>query len=293
MSGFRLDRIASLYLFGPRRRSGGAIPILMYHSVSEEEETDRHPYYRVQTTPEMFTQQMVHLRRGGHKVVDLNSAARLLAEGDRAATNLVAITFDDGCQDFSTTAFPLLQRFGFTATVFLPTAFIGSSSLTFRGRNCMTWMDVRELYRHGISFGSHSVTHRELVALPKADVMRELLESKITIEQEIGAPVDSFAYPYAFPQEDRKFCDFLREGLQECGYTQAVCTKIGTATKDSDRFSLPRIPVNSDDDPAFFQSKLDGGYDWLRRVQAGVRRLKSYSGFVRSAREPIALPVSH
>ncbi len=59
----RLDRVLSLWVnrsmssAGQRERSTG-LPILMYHSISEDPELGIHPYYRVATTPARFADQM-------------------------------------------------------------------------------------------------------------------------------------------------------------------------------------------------------------------------------------------
>ncbi len=74
----------------------------------------------------------------------------------------MVITFDDGFADFYTNAFPLLNRYGFSATVYLPTAYIGKSAREFKGVECLTWDQVRALDRAGVEFGSHTVSHPQL-----------------------------------------------------------------------------------------------------------------------------------
>ena len=125
----------------------------------------------------------------------------------------------------------MLQQYGFGATVFLPTAYIGEQSIQFKGADCLTWREVRELNDHGIVFGSHTVTHPQLRELSRAALAEELAKSKQTIEEKLGCGVESFAYPYAFPQTDSDFknscaiCSFERATRTECARSWAERTE--------------------------------------------------------------------
>ena len=273
MIAFRSDRLATLYLFHPLQklpRRGPAakkIPILMYHGIRDGESQARHPYFRTTTTPAVFAWQIGYLARSGYQSVRPDEAAALLLRPERGPAKPVVITFDDGLQDFYTAALPVLRKYGMSATVYLPTACIGQTARKFHGRDCMTWAQVRDSHREGIAFGSHTVTHPQLKALADGAIRRELEDSKKTLEDELGAPVSSFSYPYAFPETDIPFRSRLRAMLEETGYSDGVSTIIGTAGRRNDPYFLRRIPVNAWDDIRLFQAKLEGGYDWLRSLQ--------------------------
>jgi peptidoglycan/xylan/chitin deacetylase (PgdA/CDA1 family) len=125
--------------------------------------------------------------------------------------------------------------------------------------------------RAGIAFGSHTATHRQLRSLCKEQVESELRFSRRAIEDALGEPVTTFAYPYAFPEADRPFVCSLQNMLAGLGYTAAVTTAIGTAELNA--FFLKRLPVNEWDDRALFRAKLEGGYDWLHLPQVMSKRL--------------------
>ena len=99
----------------------------------------------------------------------------------------------------------------------------------------------------------------------------EVVKSKETIEQRLGRPVESFAYPYAFPEADASFKQRLRDMLCQAGYQGGVCTTLGRPVRGSDPFFLKRLPVNSCDDTQLFQAKLAGSYDWLGTPQYLVK----------------------
>jgi len=276
---FRFDSLVTLYAVHPLRQLGSShdssIPILMYHSICDEAETGVHPYYRTSTSPQQFALQMAYLHESGYQTASLAEVVSQLQRPESGSDKRVVITFDDGYRDFHRHAFPVLSQYGFSATVFLPTAYIGESSLTFKGKECLGWAEIRQLHERGISFGSHTVTHPQLRELSVAAVNEEITNSRKTIEEKLGCAVDSFAYPYAFPQTDIDFKKKLRDSLREAGYKNGVCTIVGRARRDSDPFFLERLPVNSADDGALFQAKLAGAYDWVAGFQYASKMVKA------------------
>jgi hypothetical protein len=274
--GFRVDRFATLYIVNPIQLrtfgSKSSIPVLMYHSITDEEETGVRPYYRTATAPSTFELHMRYLFDQGYRTIDLAEAVSSLQNGE-PNTKRVVVTFDDGYSDFYKHAFPALNRHGFTATVFLPTAYIGAVPMQFKGKDCLTWTEIRELRKHNIVFGSHTVTHPQLRTLGDNAVDGEITSSKKTIEDNLGEAVDSFSYPYAFPEGNVSFTKKLRNTLVNSGYSQGVSTRIGLARPDEDRYFLRRLPMNSLDDIALFSAKLRGGYDWLHTFQYASKLL--------------------
>jgi peptidoglycan/xylan/chitin deacetylase (PgdA/CDA1 family) len=268
---FRLDRFATLYLVNPLRRSVAgdkpSIPILMYHSISGDPETGVHPYYRTSTSPQQFASQMKYLHDHGYRTLSMGEISAQLQRTGPVEGKPVVITFDDGYRDFYREAFPVLDHFGFSATVFLPTSFIGDQTLRFKSKDCLNWAEIRELQKAGISFGSHTVTHPQLHTLSVVAIREEITKSKSTIEEKLHCAVESFAYPYAFPQADADFKKMLRDSLRLAGYRNGVCTTVGRANRSSEPLFMERLPINSCDDAPLFRAKLNGVYDWVSRSQ--------------------------
>jgi peptidoglycan/xylan/chitin deacetylase (PgdA/CDA1 family) len=289
---FRFDRFATLYLVNPLRWSvspnKASIPILMYHSISGEAET-AHPYYRTSTSPQQFALQMKYLHENGYRTASLPEIVGQLQGKGAVVDKQVVITFDDGYRDFYHHAFPALSQYGFSATVFLPTAYIGDHPVQFKGKDCLTWADVRDLNKNGILFGSHTVTHPQIRELSAPAINAEISNSKATIEEKLGSAVGSFAYPYAFPQTDSDFTKTLRDSLGRAGYQNGVCTIVGRATRHSQPFFLERLPVNSCDDRALFSAKLAGAYDWIGTSQYLTKMVKTrFRGPVGAAKHSIS-----
>jgi len=278
MAGIRIDRTLTTAVFHPLSRALGGgglrLPVLMYHRVCDDPEPGVSAYYKVNTSPAVFRQHLGQLAEEGYRTMDVAEVASWLRRGEPLVRKVVVITFDDGFRDFYTEAFPALQEHGFTATVFLPTAFIHGERRRFKGVECLTWEEARRLRQAGIEFGSHTVSHPELEKMPLAEVEREVRDSRAEIEQQVGGLVTSFAYPYAFPQANRPFAKALRNLLVRAGYSSCVTTEIGRVKAGDDPFRLRRLPANSLDDRALFRAKLEGSYDWLAGPQIAWKRLR-------------------
>ncbi len=95
----------------------------------------------------------------------------------------VAFTFDDAYQDVYLNAFPLLQKFGFTACIFVITGYVGKyNEWDYNwGRNRkkhLSWEQIKEMADAGFEFGSHTVNHPDLTKIPDKFVEYELKRSK-------------------------------------------------------------------------------------------------------------------
>ncbi len=243
----------------------------MYHSISDGVQ-NVHPYYRTLTAPSVFADQMRFLHENAYQVIDLMTLVENMNAGRGPAPRSVVLTFDDGLHDFYTNAFPVLQEYRFPATVFLVTGLIDQGT-DFQGRRCLSWDHVRELGKHGVSFGSHTVSHPVLSQISQNQLLLEIVRSKERIESELGRNVDAFSYPFALPEHDRAHLKKLVTMLSLSGYRCGVSTRIGTTSKAHNIFCLRRLPVNSLDDNRLLKAKIDGAYNWLHTYQILYKHL--------------------
>jgi peptidoglycan/xylan/chitin deacetylase (PgdA/CDA1 family)/GT2 family glycosyltransferase len=245
------------------RRKGGRIsprhvthqvPILMYHQVAPSG-----PRYlsRYRVTPESFEQQLRYLHDEGFHTPSLEAWSGAMLAQSPIPGRAILLTFDDGYLDFRTHAWPLLKRFGFSAIVLLVAERIGSSNSWDEARGeevpLLGWKDIRQLQDEGVAFGSHSATHPYLTALSAADVVREAARSRTLLEQGLGRPVTTFAYPHG--AEDR----VVQHLTGACGYVFGLSCRPGLCGFNDPLLALPRIEVTGSDGMAEFKSKLGDG----------------------------------
>jgi len=213
-------------------KSGKAV-ILTYHSIS-------HGPKPLCISPEAFAKQMEWLRNNAN-VVSLSALVALLHRGGAFPARTVALTFDDGFEDFATAAAPVLLRLKLPAVVFLPTAYCGSTgSWNFQTANhaLLTWDQIRDLRRQGFEFGSHSVTHPLLPRLSESELKEEIAGSKNAIQERLQYEPRFFCYPYGgYNMGCRRVVAALYSG-------GACTTELRPITPGADRYALPRIDVH-------------------------------------------------
>src|SRR5262249_50228149 len=112
----------------------------------------------------------------------------------------------------------------------------------------LTWEDIKIMYVNGIAFGSHTVTHPIMSKICHDQIMWEIYESKRVIEQQLGSPVRTFAYPNGKTED---FDHTTKVLLQEAGYVCAVTTIFGANECGHDLFALHRGQPWEADLPSF------------------------------------------
>ncbi|MGI8470337.1 MAG: polysaccharide deacetylase family protein [Pyrinomonadaceae bacterium] len=242
-------------------------PILTYHSIDESGSV-------ISIRAETFRAQMKFLSENNFNVVSLKTFGKHLAENKNLPPKTIILTFDDGFENFYTTAFPVLNEYNFTATVFLITDYCGkfndwSGNLsTLAPRKLMGWKEIRELSENNIEFAAHSRTHPDLTKLSVAEAEREMAESKLTIEENLGAEVTDFAYPYGI------FNATVRN-LAEKNFRTACSTNLGKTKSADDLFSLKRIDAYYLRNERIFRSILSANFDLYLSFRQAMRDLKT------------------
>lgn len=239
------------------------VPILAYHRICETPAAG--DPLRLCTRPEDLERVLQYLRKRPYRFISFDEAVDAIAGERPSAERLVCLTFDDGYEDFYTSAFPLLRAYDVPATVFLVSGCIDGSNRWDAGYALppvpmMTQQQVCELAARGIDFGSHTVSHPRLTRLSAAEQEREIVDSKQALEGLLGRPVRSFCYPHMDHDEH------VRVLVREAGYSSAC----GGEQAENSRYLLHRINVSQ----SGWVSTLFRIWGWRYALQRS-RRLRS------------------
>ena len=218
-------------------------PVLNYHSVDNAGSL-------LSISTAALAAQLAHLQHQGWR--SLSIAEYLGATPQTDLRRRMLITFDDGYSNFCDQALPLLQRYGFTATLFVPVDYVGRrptwlennqaaaqlllDQLGFSGRDrqllnesmatlarapLLGWPELRNLAAAGIDVQSHGAGHGFLTQQHPEEIAADLMRSRTVLEDRLGKPISTIAYPYGA-------CNSLTARLaQQAGFRAGFISDFG------------------------------------------------------------------
>jgi peptidoglycan/xylan/chitin deacetylase (PgdA/CDA1 family) len=221
--------------------------ILNYHAVAQLEDDPN----RTCISPARFESQLLSLKRRRLRGTSVRELLRARSTGNDKA--LVGLTFDDGYKDFLHTALPTLEKYGFSATVFVVAGMLGKDNNWehwYSPRPKMPLLetaDLREIAERGVEIGSHSMSHPKLPTLDLDSLESEVSGSRQVLSEVLGEAVEGFCYPYGV-------LDYSSiRAVQRAHYAYACTVNARVAWSTYD---LPRIPISEVDNHLRFAAKL-------------------------------------
>jgi peptidoglycan/xylan/chitin deacetylase (PgdA/CDA1 family) len=271
----RLTRVAES---GARRvlpapDQAGRRLVLCYHSVEPE------PSY-LGLTPELFDGHLAWLQEHCQVV----SLGELLARPRRSGGPYVAITFDDGYADNHTHALPLLRARGMTASFFVAVGFLERDDRVMAHLSTiwrtppdqlrpLSWSQVAEMRAAGMAIGSHTWSHRNLARLSSAEAETDLRRSREVLEERVGEPVRTIAYPWG--KLGRHVTAETFTAARRAGFELGLISLPRALREADDPLRVARLGVG-DDPVARLAAKVGGAIDWHaylhERIPAPVAR---------------------
>ncbi|MDD4328745.1 MAG: polysaccharide deacetylase family protein [Aliarcobacter sp.] len=209
--------------------------VLMYHSISEHIENEKHNKWRVK--PKDFEKQMKWFYDNKWNSFTISELIKL----DEIPKKSFIVTFDDGYEDNFINAFPILKKYNFKATIYLvPNQSINNweEKNTSILSNLLNNEQILQMQNTGlIEFGSHTLSHVNLSTINDEQLFIELKKSKEEIEKITKKECEAFAYPYG------KFNDNIIQSVEEIGYKNATVVKRGLFEKNDNPFIIKRIGI--------------------------------------------------
>jgi len=227
-------------------------PILMYHSITPDVAAGT----MLAVTAETFEKQMSFLARHRYNVISVEELAGLIRSKQKIPRNTVALTFDDGYKDNFTYAFPILKKYGLTATFFVIVQEVGRLQ-----QDRVSWDQIREMHTSKVfSIGSHCIGPEPLINLKSVqEVKYQIVDSKKILQQRLGSPVSVFSYP------EGHFTEAIRQVVIDAGYQAAVATNPGKGYPHEDIFALKRIRISENAKNMFvYWFESSGYYTFLK-----------------------------
>ena len=243
-----------------RQRTMAAwLPILTFHAIDGRRSV-------ISFAPEVFRSGMTKLFEGGYRTLGLLEAVDCMRRDIPFPDRSMVITFDDGFHSVYQEAFPVLQRYGMSATVFLT---VGEKAVVKAAdrlpsldmRPMLSWGEIQEMQQNGIAFGAHTLTHPDLTHLPTERIEAEIGKSKAIIEDALSTPVACFAYPYG------RF-DYRSREIVRQNFACACTDRLALITAHSDPHSLERVDAFYLRSNWLFDMMLTDLFPWYVKVRS-------------------------
>ena len=253
---FRVGRFAVIPLVIQNRagitdKGYQTVPILCYHRFAPSCDSP------LCMPSEIFEQQVRYLKENGYRVIGPEALVEFLDYRKPIPKNAVIITVDDGYRSTYDVAYPILKKYGFTATLLIYIDYVGVS------RQAITWDQLRKLKREGFTIGSHSIAHSDLSKKKKdedkktymARLKREIFRSKQILDEKLGQDTIIFSYPFG------KLNQTVASLTRQAGYKMAFTVDRGSNPFFTDPFMIKRDQILKRDMDRF-ASRLKTFYNY-------------------------------
>ncbi|MGM0425221.1 MAG: polysaccharide deacetylase family protein, partial [Thermodesulfobacteriota bacterium] len=215
---------------GESQQGPAQIRAFIYHHFGMQDE-----YPSTSVSVQQFQGHLEYLQGNDYTVLTFGEALERLYAEKNLPERTAVITIDDGYLSVWDKALPLLEKYGFPATIFISTSHVG-------GSNYLSWEQVKKLEEKGFEIGNHSHSHAYFLNESKEDIAKEFEADLETSHKEfrrhLGSVPELYAYPFG------EYVPEMMSILEKHGYSAAAAQHSGVIYKGSRRFALPRFPMN-------------------------------------------------
>jgi len=204
------------------------IPVVMYHYV-EFVPTSDPAKQKLSINPIEFERQVKELTDTGYTTYFVKEIPRLVKGEIPISSHSAILTFDDGYEDFYSVVWPILKKYNIKGTVYVINNFLGK--VGFLSKEQLIELANSDV----VEIGAHTMDHINLKGVNDPIAKYQVTESKQDLESIIGAPIETFAYPFG------GYRDELASLMKEASLSAVVTTTKGTFINSNNLFTIPRV----------------------------------------------------
>ena len=249
----------------PANKSG-KIRGFIYHKFGQESQ-----YPSTSISTELFEEHLMYLKQNNYTVLTLGKALQRLHSPKPLPEKTAVLTMDDGYKSIKNHALPLLEKYGYQATIFVATSHVG-------GNNYLSWEELQALREKGFEIGNHSHSHSHFVNYdPDRRIKmfkQDLEKSEQLFRENLNKTVELYAYPFG------EYCPGMQRILRKQGYRAAAAQRSGVIHKKSDQFALPRFPMNQ------HYGKMEKFREKIGMYPLGVTEVDPQNPVLRDQKQP-------
>lgn len=219
----------------PQKLSGFCqyAPVLLYHHIQPLSLTEQNGQKNLTVDPKYFEEQLQYLNSRGYTTLNAGELAQALISHQKLGGKNLVVTIDDGYQDIYTYAYPIIQKYHIIVNLMIPTGLLNNPGY-------LSWDQLREMIGSGLVFAyNHTWSHASLGLATREKIQLEIGTAKKQLEENLGKPVNIFAYPYG--SESSEVINVLRSN----GFIAAFSTNPGFMQCDSFLLNLRRNRIGN------------------------------------------------
>ena len=212
------------------------IPVLMYHKIGDDKDND------AVIREDLFREQMKFLKDNGYNPLTMDQLYDYVVNGAAVPEKPVVLTFDDGYADTYSIVYPIMKEYGFAATVFINPGDVGTR---------LTWDQIREMHKNGITISNHGFQHIEMGQLSEAKQIENITKAQEALAKEVGIKDNPwFCYPYGDKNE------FTDAATKKAGIKMSMAMKSGWAHTGDNPYYILRVWVGNAVDIKHFEERI-------------------------------------
>lgn len=214
------------YLINATYAANSAV-FIIYHRFGESK------YPSTNITISQFKNQLNYLKQQHFNVLPVPKIISDLQHQQPLPNKTIGIMIDDAYDSAYYVAWPLLKKYGFPFTLFVATDPVDKGY-----NNMLTWKQIHEMEKAGVTIGNHSSTHGHLALKSYQQIYQDIEHAQRRIQQQLGITPTLFAYPYG------EYSLTFKKVIKSLGFKAAFMQVSGSASDQSDFFALPRFALN-------------------------------------------------